>query len=67
MNKTVAPDRAHTAQVRLKENFKVARSMQPYANRLRLRLAHLDLADPKNKKRLEDKAYAANSGRINIS
>ena len=54
MNKTVAPDRAHTAQVRLKENFKVARSMQPYANRLRLRLAHLDLADPKNKKRLED-------------
>ena len=54
MNKMVAPDRAHTAQVRLKENFKVARSMQPYANRLRLRLAHLDLADPKNKKRLED-------------
>jgi hypothetical protein len=54
MNKTVAPDGAHTAQVRLKENFNIARSMQPYANRLRLRLVHLDLADPRNKKRLED-------------
>ncbi|MFZ1885761.1 MAG: hypothetical protein WAU53_19700 [Rhodoplanes sp.] len=52
---------AHTVKVghqhrpvQLNGNFKVGSRMKPYANRLRLRLVHLDLADPKNKKRLED-------------
>jgi len=57
MRKTVVPDAKVGYQdrpARLIEKFKVSTRMQPYANRLRLRLVHLDLADPKNKKRLED-------------
>jgi len=39
---------------RLHENFTVANRMGPYANRLRLRLGHFDVSDPKKKRRLTD-------------
>jgi hypothetical protein len=35
---------------RLHENFKVTNRMEPYANRLRLRLGHFDVSDPKKKR-----------------
>jgi hypothetical protein len=37
---------------RLHKNFNVANRMEPYANRLRLRLGHFDVSDPKKKRRL---------------
>lgn len=59
MSKTIAPDGAHTKvgqdqPARLIKKFKVSTRMKPYANRLRLRLVQLDLADQKNKERLEN-------------
>lgn len=62
MSKPVDPDGAPTAHsmaprrrpVRLHENVKIASRMKPYANRLRLQVAHLDLTDPNNKQRLEN-------------
>jgi hypothetical protein len=37
---------------RLHENFNVANRMGPYANRLRLRLGHFDVSDPKKRRSL---------------
>ena len=60
MSKTSTPDGAHTVKVihqhrpvELNRNFKVDSRMKLYANRLRLRLVHLELTNPKNKERLE--------------
>jgi hypothetical protein len=62
MSKPVDPDSTPTARPvvrrhrpgRLHENFKVTGRMKPYANRIRLRVAHLDLTDLNNKRRLEN-------------
>jgi hypothetical protein len=58
MSKPVDPDSTPPARPvvpgRLHENFKVTSRMKPYANRIRLRVAHLDLTDLNNKRRLEN-------------
>jgi hypothetical protein len=58
MSKPVDPDSTPPARPvvpgRLHENLKVTSRMKPYANRIRLRVAHLDLTDLNNKRRLEN-------------
>jgi hypothetical protein len=47
------PSRAFTMRAgRIHKNLEVANRMEPYASRLRLRLKHFDVSDPKKKQRL---------------
>jgi hypothetical protein len=52
MSKPVNQEVTRSSAGRLHENFKVAKRMAPYANRLWLRLEHLDLSDRKMERRL---------------
>jgi hypothetical protein len=52
MSKPVNQNATRSCAGRLHENLKVAKRMEPYAHRLRLRLEHFDRSDPKIKQRL---------------
>jgi hypothetical protein len=48
------PTMLQCSKGRLHKNFDIDSRMKPYADRLRVRIAHLDLADPKDRLQLED-------------